>query len=54
MPPAPYWQVGLAIVLCTLTSLRCVGTAAQIFGAGLLMQGKSPSFGELARWVVAR
>ncbi len=53
-PEPPYWQVGLSIVLCTLTSLFCVWAAAKIFRTGLLMQGKAPSFRELARWVVAR
>ena len=53
-PAPPYWQVGLSIVLCTLTSLFCVWAAAKIFRTGLLMQGKAPSFRELARWVVAK
>ncbi len=53
-PPPPFWQVALSIVLCTLTSLFCVWAAAKIFRTGLLMQGKSPSYRELARWVFAR
>jgi ABC-2 type transport system permease protein len=53
-PPPPFWQVALAVVLCTLTSLFCVWAAAKIFRTGLLMQGKAPSFRELARWVVAK
>ena len=53
-PAPPYWQVGLSILLCTATSLFCVWAAAKIFRTGLLMQGKAPSFRELARWVAAR
>ena len=53
-PPPPFWQVALSIVLCTLTSFFCVWAAAKIFRTGLLMQGKSPSYRELARWVVAK
>jgi ABC-2 type transport system permease protein len=53
-PAPPFWQVGLSIVLCSLTSLFCVWVAAKIFRTGLLMQGKSPSYRELARWVFAK
>jgi ABC-2 type transport system permease protein len=53
-PEPPFWQVGLSIVLSTLTALICVWAAAKIFRTGLLMQGKAPSFRELARWVVAK
>jgi ABC-type Na+ efflux pump permease subunit len=53
-PPPPFWQVALSIVLCTLTSLFCVWAAAKIFRTGLLMQGKSASYRELLRWVLAK
>jgi len=53
-PAPPFWQVGLSIVLSTLTAVFCVWAAARIFRVGLLMQGKSPTFRELSRWVVAR
>jgi ABC-2 type transport system permease protein len=53
-PAPPYWQVGLSIVLATLTAVFCVWAAAKIFRTGLLMQGKAPSFRELARWVTAK
>jgi ABC-2 type transport system permease protein len=53
-PAPPYWQVGLSIVLATLTAVFCVWAAAKIFRTGLLMQGKAPSFRELARWVAAK
>jgi ABC-2 type transport system permease protein len=53
-PAPPAWQVGLSIVLATLTAFFCVWAAAKIFRIGLLMQGKAPTFRELARWVAAK
>lgn len=53
-PAPPAWQIVLSVVLTTLTALACVYAAGKIFRTGLLMQGKPPTFGELARWVVAR
>jgi ABC-2 type transport system permease protein len=53
-PAPPAWQVGLSVVLTTATALFCVWAAGKIFRTGLLMQGKAPSFRELARWVMAR
>jgi ABC-type Na+ efflux pump permease subunit len=53
-PAPPAWQVGLSVVGTTLTALACVWAAGKIFRTGLLMQGKTPSFRELARWVLAR
>lgn len=53
-PAPPAWQVGLGVVLTTLTALLCVAAAAKIFRTGILMQGKAPSFVELARWVLAK
>ena len=53
-PAPPVWQVGLSIVLCTATALFCVWAAAKIFRTGLLMQGKSPTFREITRWVLAK
>lgn len=53
-PAPPAWQVVLSIVLTTLAALLCVWAASRIFRVGLLMQGKAPSYRELARWVAAR
>ncbi len=53
-PTPPAWQVALSVVLTTLTAMAIVGAAGKIFRTGLLMQGKPPSFVELARWVMAK
>ena len=53
-PAPPAWQVGLSVVLTTLTALFIVWAAGKIFRTGLLMQGKPPTFAELARWVLAK
>jgi hypothetical protein len=52
--PPPAWQVVLSVVLTTLTAMAIVWAAGKIFRTGLLMQGKPPSFVELARWVMAK
>jgi len=44
----------LSVVLTTLTAMAVVWAAGKIFRTGLLMQGKPPSFVELARWVLAK
>ena len=53
-PEPPLWQVALSIVLCSSTSILCVWAAAKIFRTGLLMQGKSPTYREISRWVLAK
>jgi ABC-2 type transport system permease protein len=53
-PAPPAWQVGLSVVLTTLTAVATVWAAGKIFRTGLLMQGKAPSFAELTRWVMAK
>jgi len=52
-PAPPAWQVGLSFVLTILTAVFCIWGAGKIFRTGLLMQGKTPSYRELARWVMA-
>ena len=52
-PGPPWWQVGLSLVLTLATSLLFVWAAGKIFRTGILMQGKSPSLGEMIRWVKA-
>jgi ABC-type Na+ efflux pump permease subunit len=52
-PAPPVWQVGLSFVLTIATALLCAWAAGKIFRTGLLMQGKTPTYRDLARWVMA-
>lgn len=52
-PGPPWWQVGLSLALTLATSMLFVWAAGKIFRTGILMQGKSPSLGEMIRWVKA-
>jgi ABC-2 type transport system permease protein len=51
MIQVPWWEVagsiGVTLVTCALT----LWVAARIYRVGLLMYGKRPSIGEIARWV---
>lgn len=53
-PAAPAWQVALSVVLTSLTAVLCVWASGKIFRTGLLMHGKAPTFGEMARWVTMK
>jgi ABC-type Na+ efflux pump permease subunit len=53
-PAPPLWQVGLSFLLTILTALGCAWGAGKIFRTGLLMQGKTPGYRELGRWVMAK
>lgn len=52
-PGPPAWQIALGVVLTLATVVLFVWAAGKIFRAGLLMQGKSASLGEMLRWVRA-
>jgi ABC-2 type transport system permease protein len=52
-PGPAVWQVLLAVALTAATAVGGVWAAGRIFRVGLLMQGKTPSFGELITWVRA-
>jgi len=47
----PFWQIGLSIVLLTLTTVGVAYFSARIYRVGILMYGKRPSVVELLRWV---
>ena len=50
-PGPPLWQILLSVVLMALTTVAAVWAAGRIFRTGILMQGKSPTLGEMIRWV---
>ena len=50
-PTAPAWQVAAGAGLTLLTTMFCIWAAGRIFRVGLLMQGKSASIAQMARWI---
>jgi ABC-type Na+ efflux pump permease subunit len=52
-PSAPLWQVALAALLTLATAVGCVWAAGRVFRVGLLLQGKSASLGQIARWILS-
>lgn len=48
---APFWQIGLSIVLTALAVVGVAWVAGRIYRVGILMQGKRPTLPELWRWV---
>lgn len=52
-PGPPFWQVALSVVLTFATAMVLVWAAGKVFRTGILMQGKSATFGEMIRWVRA-
>jgi ABC-2 type transport system permease protein len=53
-PGPPVWQIVLSVTLMAGTALAVVWAAGKIFRTGLLMQGKSATFAEMFRWVMAK
>lgn len=53
-PGPPMWQIVLSVLLMMGTALAVVWAGGKIFRTGLLMQGKSATFGEMLRWVTAK
>ena len=52
-PGPPMWQVALSVVLMYATAATLVWAAGRIFRVGLLMQGKTATFGQMVRWIRA-
>ena len=48
----PWWQPWLALVGVAAWSIAIIWAAARVFRIGILSQGKTPQFGELAQWVL--
>ena len=49
--PVPAWELAVAILGLAAAVVGVIFLAARIYRVGLLMYGKRPSLGELARWV---
>ena len=49
--PIPPWEMAVAIIGLVVTFIAVILLAARIYRVGLLMYGKRPTLGELARWV---
>jgi ABC-2 type transport system permease protein len=47
----PPWEIAASIFTLMAGCYIAVWLAARIYRTGLLMYGKRPSIGELARWV---
>jgi ABC-2 type transport system permease protein len=53
-PGPPAWQVALALVGSIATTVAMVYAAGRILRVGLLMQGKTANYREMARWIMAK
>ena len=49
--PVPAWELAVAILGLMAAVVAVIFLAARIYRVGLLMYGKRPSLGELARWI---
>jgi ABC-2 type transport system permease protein len=49
--PVPWYEVAGSIAGVAVACLLAIWISARIYRVGLLMYGKRPTFGELARWV---
>ena len=48
----PLWQIAASILVMLLGTFLVVTAAARIFQIGILWQGRSPSLGEVIRWLM--
>ena len=55
LPPGPpTWQILLAVIGTLLATAATVWAAGRILRVGLLMQGKTANYREMARWIMAK
>lgn len=52
LPSMPLWQPVLGAVLVLLVTVATVYVGGRIFRVGILMQGKSAGFAQMARWAL--
>jgi ABC-2 type transport system permease protein len=50
-PQIPVWQIVATLALLWASVFAAIWAAGKIFRVGVLMYGKAPTLGELARWV---
>jgi len=51
MGSVPAWEVALSLAVLAASCAAAVWVSARIYRTGLLMYGKRPTLGEMARWV---
>jgi ABC-2 type transport system permease protein len=47
----PMWQIGLSILIMTVTIFVMIWLVSKIYRVGILMYGKKPTIPEIARWL---
>jgi len=52
-PGVAWWELLVALTLCTGFSILCVWAASRIFRVGILMQGKTPTWRQMLGWIRA-
>ena len=53
-PGPPAWQVVVALIGAVATTTAMVWAAGRIMRVGLLMQGKTANYRDMARWIMAK
>ena len=53
-PGPPAWQIVVAVLGALVLTLAMVWAAGRVLRVGLLMQGKTANYRDMARWIMAR
>ncbi len=53
-PGPPAWQVAVALIATLATTAAMVWAAGRVLRVGLLMQGKTANYRDMARWITAK
>jgi ABC-2 type transport system permease protein len=51
-PGMPMWETIVAMLIVLATTIFLIWASGRIFRVGILIQGKAPSLGQLAKWVL--